>query len=61
MVLHIESFLTPRDAARLETHIALPTSMSAPPRFGRDSTGNSAQGVCYFLFGGGNYALAADS
>jgi hypothetical protein len=29
MVLHIESSITPHDAARLEARIVLPTSMSA--------------------------------
>jgi hypothetical protein len=62
MVLHIESYQSRRDAARLEArHRAADIDVGLTPNRSRIPTGNSIGGVRYFLLGCGNYVLATDS
>jgi hypothetical protein len=58
MVLHIESYQSRRDAARLEArHRAADIGVGLTSIHYRYSTGNSIQGDPYFLLGCGNYPI----
>jgi hypothetical protein len=58
MVLHIESYQSRRDAARLEArHRVADIGVGLTLIRHRYSTGNSIQGDPYFLSGCGNYPI----